>query len=269
MIEKQYSFPVMPDEDRKLPLCVYTAGYENFFDEYDYQCYRPNGIPHHQFLFVAGGELATVFDKKKVIVKENGFMYHSPHTRHEYMPNTFPIEMYYVTFTTNDFKIFELKNGAYQLGDISGVIDIISKMIKLKRDTSYGKKASVLLYQLILELNEMISKKNTGNNSKLQPAIDYLNENFTQELDLNTLAEVIDVTPEHFCRLFKKYYHMRPFEYVQRLRIQKAKDIMFENRNLSISEISQMVGYQHASYFIKLFKKQEAITPMEFRMLYI
>ncbi len=269
MIERQYSFPMIPDEDRKLPLCVYTAGYENFFDDSDCQCYRPNGIPNHQFMFVAKGELATVFDKKKIIVKENGFMYHSPHTRHEYMPNKFPIEMYYVTFTTNNFEIFELKNGVYQLGDISEVIDIISKMIQLQQNILYGKNASVLLYKLILELNEMISKKNTGNHLKLQPVIDYLNENYTQELDLNTLAEVLDVTPEHFCRLFKKYYHMRPFEYVQRLRIQKAKNLMLENRNLSVSEISQMVGYQHASYFIKLFKKQETITPMEFRMLYI
>lgn len=270
MIEKQYSFPMIPDEDRRLPLCVYTAGYENFFDECsDCQCYRPNGIPDHQFLFVTNGELTTVFDKKKLTVKENGFMYHSPHTRHEYIPTSFPIELYYVTFNTNNYTIFELKNGVFQLSNISGVVDIISKMIQLQRDISYGKKASVLLYQLILELNEMISKKNTGNNSKLQPVMDYLNENFTRELDLNTLAEVIDVTPEYFCRLFKKYYHMRPFEYVQRLRIQKAKNLMFENRNLSISEISQMVGYQHASYFIKLFKKQETITPMEFRMLYI
>lgn len=65
MIERQYSFPMIPDEDRKLPLCVYTAGYENFFDECsDCQCYRPNGIPNHQFLFVTNGELTTVFDKK-------------------------------------------------------------------------------------------------------------------------------------------------------------------------------------------------------------
>ena len=67
----------------------------------------------------------------------------------------------------------------------------------------------------------------------------------------------------------KKAYNMRPFTYITMLRIQKAKDLLISSPNMTIKEIAENVGYSSDSYFCLLFKKQEKLTPNEFRSLHI
>ena len=55
-----------------------------------------------------------------------------------------------------------------------------------------------------------------------------------------------------------------PIEYIQNLRVQRAKELLL-NTNLTVLQISQMVGYEHNSSFTKVFKNLEKISPTEFR----
>jgi len=82
------------------------------------------------------------------------------------------------------------------------------------------------------------------------------------------MAESIDVSPQYLCRLFSNILRMRPFEYLTKFRIQKAKELLLGDCNIQISEVSKKIGYNDLSYFCALFKKFEGITPMEYRKVY-
>ena len=59
---------------------------------------------------------------------------------------------------------------------------------------------------------------------------------------------------------------MRPFEYLAKRRIQKAKLMLVQDK-YTVNEIAQIVGYNDCSYFCSVFKKHEGISPAEFRAL--
>ncbi|MBO1687991.1 helix-turn-helix transcriptional regulator, partial [Clostridium butyricum] len=58
--------------------------------------------------------------------------------------------------------------------------------------------------------------------------------------------------------------NVSPTEYIQNLRIKKSKELLL-NTDLTILQISQMIGYEHNSSFTKVFKNSEKISPLEFR----
>lgn len=81
------------------------------------------------------------------------------------------------------------------------------------------------------------------------------------------LADLIDLSPQYLCRLFKECLSLRPFEYLARKRIQQAKLLLLEDK-LNINEIAAEVGYNDCSYFCAVFKKHEMLSPAEFRSLH-
>jgi YesN/AraC family two-component response regulator len=87
---------------------------------------------------------------------------------------------------------------------------------------------------------------------------------FSEDISLEILADITDITPQHLCKIFKKCLYMRPFEYIAKKRIQEAKKLLID-RSMSIKAIGEAVGYKDSSYFCAIFKKHELISPAEFR----
>ncbi|MNJ00150.1 Bifunctional transcriptional activator/DNA repair enzyme AdaA [compost metagenome] len=75
------------------------------------------------------------------------------------------------------------------------------------------------------------------------------------------------MTPQHTCLLFQQTLGMRPFAYLTRYRLRKAKELLLQEQ-LEVREIAKRVGYEDTSYFIKLFKRQEGVTPIRFRKIH-
>lgn len=270
MNSNNYVFPIISEYDQTLPLCVFTAGWETIYTTDNINTFRPNGIPHHQFLFTAKGTASCLFDNKEILARPGSFMYHSPYTPQIYSSISDPWICYWITFSSNAPALFTLKNGIYNLRDVSPFIDIISQIMTLKNNFLYSEKSSALLYQLILQLKRIMSESVSNDNFQvLKPIISYLNENFSKVIELDTLADILGITPGYFCKIFKDAYHIRPFEYIQKLRIQHSKTLLVSYPDMPISEISMQSGYQSTSYFIKQFKIQEGITPLEFRKQYV
>lgn len=92
----------------------------------------------------------------------------------------------------------------------------------------------------------------------------YISENLSQNLQREQLAKLVYLTPDYLSKLFRKRENMTISEYITRKRILLAKQLL-ENTDLPIANISQRVGFVDASYFIKTFKKQEGITPQQYR----
>jgi AraC family transcriptional regulator len=101
---------------------------------------------------------------------------------------------------------------------------------------------------------------------KLQQAIAYINEHLGENLSLTAIADELDMSQFHFCRLFKQSMGMTAHQYLIQQRIERAK-VLLRRSELSITEIAIECGFAHQSHFAKYFRKSTGVSPSQFRQL--
>ena len=112
-----------------------------------------------------------------------------------------------------------------------------------------------------------IRDQNSGNKNRsiLKTAVDFIDSHYMdEEISLNTVANVANVSSNHFSALFSQNMGQTFIEYLTSLRMSKAKELLRCTAKRS-SEIAGEVGYKDAHYFSYLFKKTQKMTPSEYR----
>lgn len=108
-------------------------------------------------------------------------------------------------------------------------------------------------------------KQDTDKNmSKIQPAIVYIQNNFSEPIRLKDAAAVVHFSPEYFSELFRKATGKTFQQYLLELRLYFASKLLHVP-DLSISEISDMSGFQSPAYFSNAFMAYHGMRPSEFR----
>lgn len=112
----------------------------------------------------------------------------------------------------------------------------------------------------------LTSKKSnvTTPQNTLLPAYEYINKNFQAKLSLSLLAEINCCSTQTLINRFKSQIGKTPFEYINELRVKRAKDLLI-NTDFSIGQISELCGYENVYYFSNVFKKAIGISPLKFR----
>jgi two-component system response regulator YesN len=98
----------------------------------------------------------------------------------------------------------------------------------------------------------------------MEVIVDYIGKNLRNGVTVNELADVVYMNPSYLSVLFKKEMGETITEYINRVRIDKAKK-MLQQVNFKIYDIAQELGYQNPSYFAFQFKKSTGYTPAEYR----
>lgn len=263
----KYIFPVLNDVDKDLPLYVVTIG-EEVHKGYTN---RPHGIPHYQIHFTLSGSGMIVLNNKRIVIPPNSMMYLKPYTAQHYYPLENDWKVMWITFARNSsYDILQLDNGIYKMSSIETYANILSEICKIKNTPDFGKNSSAMLYRLLLELKYNVGNYNLFDKSeRLKRAVDYINNHYAEPIEVSYLAHICNMSADHFCRVFKRLYKMRPLEYINATRMQEAKNRLVKNPQLPISKIATDVGYNSTSYFIKLFREEENQTPTEFREFHI
>lgn len=101
-------------------------------------------------------------------------------------------------------------------------------------------------------------------NSYVFQAIQYINQNFNEDISLDMIAEEIDISSFYLSRLFKQEIHKNFVQYLTDIRMKKAMEILKQGI-VPIKDIGKMVGYSNQTYFYKVFKKYTGITIGEMR----
>jgi len=99
---------------------------------------------------------------------------------------------------------------------------------------------------------------------KLKKIISYIFANYDKTISLNELAQLIPMSEGHFCRFFKKMTRQTVTEYINSYRIRQAATLLRET-DKKVSTIAYEVGFEHISYFIKLFKLHFNCSPTAYR----
>jgi transcriptional regulator GlxA family with amidase domain len=92
----------------------------------------------------------------------------------------------------------------------------------------------------------------------------YINAHISQKITNNELADVCDVSPKHFIKIFKKQYRMTPQDYIMRQRIKKAQFALLHT-NLSVDSIAESMGFCNTSHFIRRFTEMYGVSPAKYR----
>jgi two-component system response regulator YesN len=92
-----------------------------------------------------------------------------------------------------------------------------------------------------------------------------IEENFGMRLGLDTFAEKYRLTPEYISNLFAKETGMTFSNYLKRVRIEKAKELILQT-DLKIYEVACSVGYPDQKYFSKVFKEYTGVSAKQFTL---
>lgn len=117
-----------------------------------------------------------------------------------------------------------------------------------------GDALSKLFYYFI---PDMVTKKEP-------PSIQYIQEHYNQNIDIETLARIENYSVTYYGEWFKKETGMSPVEFIQIRRIDRAKELL-QGTSLSIMQIACEVGYDYESSFTKVFKLREKVSPKVYR----
>jgi AraC family transcriptional regulator len=94
-------------------------------------------------------------------------------------------------------------------------------------------------------------------------AVDYIEEHLAESISLAALAQLVRLSPNHFCRAFSQSFGMPPQRYHTRQRIERAKTLLAERRR-SVTEVGLAVGYSEASAFSAAFRRVSGLTPSSY-----
>lgn len=165
--------------------------------------------------------------------------------------------------------------------------DIHNQIIALMADirnehASKNEFKNAIMYSKLLQIYVLIARKymNMSNIfpditlskqqeyiAKFTQIFSYINNNFTDDLTLDTLADHAGFSKFHFSRLFKQFTNKTLYDYINQKRISEAEMLLI-NPNLSITEVSLQSGFNSLSTFNRVFKSYKNCTPTEFKNLY-
>ena len=102
---------------------------------------------------------------------------------------------------------------------------------------------------------------------RLLTVCQYIHNNFTHPIKLDTVAKLANMNATSFCRFFRKSTGQSVMEYVNDLRISKACNLLLSGQRLNITEIAYRSGFNSQSLFNRCFLKKKKMTPKEFRKI--
>lgn len=110
----------------------------------------------------------------------------------------------------------------------------------------------------------IMNKRAERADSQIEAAVTYINENYKNNISLDDVSRVINISPYYFSKLFKEEVGEGFVEYLTRIRVEKAKDLLI-NTDMPMKEICLEIGYPDPNYFSRIFKKSFGVTPTEYK----
>ncbi len=126
------------------------------------------------------------------------------------------------------------------------------------------KMLSIFAQHLSMVSNQVVVQQDNSEPPVITRAKEFILEHQTDDLSLGQVARAVNTSTFYFCKLFKKVTGINYTDYVARIRIEKAKNLLL-NPNLRISEIAFEVGFQSLTHFNRVFKRIVGLAPTSYR----
>jgi AraC-like DNA-binding protein len=131
----------------------------------------------------------------------------------------------------------------------------------------------IMINELIIRLLQTKAKhiilsegKLDINKNRLAYIINYIEDNITEDLSVESLANKAYMSTSNFYRKFKDTFGVTPIDFLNTKRIERAKQLL-RLTNEQINHIAQLCGYNSSCYFTRLFKNKTGMTPNQYRKI--
>lgn len=242
-----------------------------------------------ELLYVDRGEITVTAENYTGIVSTNQIIIHCPDEMHSLKCNEETASnVIIIGFECNSEELKEFSQSPFTLSpdqkrmladimkegmsvyappfDLPNVLDMTKRddfpfgadqMIKLKLEAFLisiirGKKT-----------NSSSSESPTSEKSRIEAIHKYITENYTEKILLDNICFIFGTNKTTLCRSFKNEYKLTVLNYINSLRIKEAKALLRENK-LSVTEISEKLGFNSIHYFSRIFKKTTGQSPKEY-----
>jgi AraC-like DNA-binding protein/ligand-binding sensor protein len=139
-----------------------------------------------------------------------------------------------------------------------------TQVIPSRRYDSIVKLLCIFAEHLSIISNQIVVQRASEEPPMIAKARHYIETHKTEPISLGQVAKAVNMSTFYFCKMFKRFTGMNFTEYLSRVRLEKAKNLLL-NRNLNVSEIAYEVGFQSLTHFNRVFKKFVGQSPTEFR----
>ena len=152
--------------------------------------------------------------------------------------------------------------------DLRETVRMIRKLEDELKDPQSGKL--FLCLALFMEILVFISRKcgqearEQRVNFRIGDVIRYMNRHYAEQVELKKLAKIAKMSERSFFRHFHVCAGCSPIEYLLKIRLQHAGDLLI-NGNDSVAEIAAQCGFYDSNYFCKQFRRAFAVSPRSFR----
>lgn len=110
-----------------------------------------------------------------------------------------------------------------------------------------------------------LSFESYNRNYAVKRIISFLSENYAAKISLDQIARNMYLSPVYISKIFKEETGDSPINYLIKIRLEKARDILLQGNERSIKNIANSVGYEDVYHFSKLFKKYYGISPLHYK----
>ncbi len=267
-------------KDKSKPLIVGSCGTYHLYTQKKLPTYRPKGRVDYQLLYIASGKAHFFFNEEEETILTSGNMIvYRPKEMQKYVYyGEDQTEVYWIHFTGSEAKELLRKHGIkdhmnyFYTGTSLEYTRIFKQMItELQQcQPDHEELLAILLRQIFILIHRQITKerkiKNEYLESEMELALQYFNENYNTDINIENYATSRGMSISWFIRSFKQYTGTTPMQYIVNLRITNSQ-MLLENTTYSITEIAAIVGYDNPLYFSRLFSKQKGVSPKEYRKL--
>lgn len=139
-----------------------------------------------------------------------------------------------------------------------------SRCLAPQQYMSMVKLLEMFAKHLSLMANEIVLQAEETESPLIRRARAYILANLADPIDLPKVAQVVHVSTFYFCKMFKKATRLTFTEYLSRVRVERAKNLLL-NPHLRVSEIAYDVGFQSLTHFNRMFHKVVGQSPSKYR----
>ena len=142
------------------------------------------------------------------------------------------------------------------------------------REDRMSPETLVIFFELISEVSALTGLNRSDHpllpvtepQKKVNEIISYIQDNIENDISVKDLADHYHLNPDYLSRLFRQHAHMPPGRYIDLQRNACAQELL--RRGMSVSEVSEKLGYSSYAYFFRSFQKITGISPAKYRTQY-
>lgn len=257
---------------------LFATGYQEV-TETDYYWDGMKRIDGPLYLFqytVSGFGQFRLGDETHDLYAGNAFLVEIPGDHHYCLPQSSDHwTFYFVLFRQQHMQalwseLLHAVGATPTFGPVSAVVRSLQHLYAEARSNRIQNsyQASSLIYRLMMELlqsSTLQQQEKMNWPQQIKQATTYMEAEFHRLQSLDDVAAAAGLSKYYFTRMFTKTTGMSPMDFVTKLRIEKAVQLL-RSSSLTVEEIAHTVGYSSGSYFSKVFRSRVGFPPADFRL---